>query len=199
MWFYISYFPLRAPVQDTWTYLDVYVSIISHISSAWSRSPNHYSFQDRVSLTLHSENIEYTGIEYLWPHWPCLSWAPLITPIMEVCWAYSWMEWFTHSETSGSILLGQFIKLWNLSAWYLEEWVHPHYSKGELTLPVALVLYSSATLMHTAAVFHLVFLVSVEEGNGELFWSIQEDVFYDIWISPPKAMSTIGACSHLFS
>ena len=77
--------------------------------------------------------------------------------------------------------------------------VHPQHSTGVLNLPVSFFIESSAILMHTAAVSHLVLLVPVGEGKNENYQSIRGDVFSDTWIYPPNVMNPIGACSPGFS
>ena len=132
LWFYLSYFFFRVPAHANLTYLYVYGSIISHIISAWSRDPNNPSFQDWVSWTLRSANIYCTAIEYVRPRCTWLSWSLLLPPIMEVRWEYSWIDWFACSETYGSLLLGQFLWVWNLFTWYLGGLVHPSCSSPRL-------------------------------------------------------------------
>ena len=146
------------------TDLDVYGSIISHISSAWSKYPNPSSFQDWVVWTLLSVNTKRTSIENVWPSYPGLSWSPLLPTIMEVHWAYSWTDCFVCSETSGSLWLGDFLSVRNLSACYLGGGVYPQHSTGALNLPVAFIVASSDILMNTAAVSHLVLSVPVRKG-----------------------------------
>ena len=119
LWFYLLYFPFRDTAHASRTGLDVDGSIISHISSVWSRDPNPSSLQDWVIWTLLSANMECTAIEAVWPHFPWLSWSSLFPPIIEVRLAYSWIDWFSCSATSGSLLFGGFLYVWNLSAWYM--------------------------------------------------------------------------------
>ena len=78
-------FYFRDPAHAERTDLDIDGSIISHISSAWSRDPNISSFQYWSSWTLRSANMNRTSIEDVWPRLPCLSWSPLFPPFMEVC------------------------------------------------------------------------------------------------------------------
>ena len=79
------------------------------------------------------------------------------------------------------------------------ELVHPHHPIGALTLNVTFLVSSPDTLIHKAAVSHILLSVSVIEGGDRIFWYINVYVFYDTWISPPKAMSRIGAYSPGFS
>ena len=100
-------------LQGSWnancTDLDVYGSILSHISSAWYRYPNPSYLQDRVIWTLYSANMERTSIEDVWPHFPWIYQAPPLPPIMNMHWEYSWIVWFARSATSRYLLLGQFL------------------------------------------------------------------------------------------
>ena len=57
----------------------------------------------------------------------------------------------------------------NLYAWYLGELVHPQQSRGGLTLPVAFIVASSATLMYNAAVSQLLL--------SEKVWLVNEGCF----------------------
>ena len=57
------------------------------------------------------------------------------------------------------------------------EFVHPQHYRGALKLPFAFLMASSDTLMNMDALSHMELLVPDREGNDELFWSIQGDVF----------------------
>ena len=48
-WSLIDWMSFRDPAHANRNYLDIYGSIISHISSVWSRDPNTSSFHDRFS------------------------------------------------------------------------------------------------------------------------------------------------------
>ena len=124
MWLYLSYFPFRAPAHSNCTDLDVYGSVISHISSEWSRDSNPSSFQYRVSWTLRSTNMECTSVEYILPGCPWISWSKLLPKFMEVCLAYSWTYFFARSVTSGSLLLGKFLWVCIWGSWY-HRWELP--------------------------------------------------------------------------
>ena len=72
--------------------------------------------------------MERSVAEAICPHCPWLSWGPLFPLNYDMCWAYSWIDWFSRSATSGLVLLVQFLYLWNLPAWYIGELVHPNHS-----------------------------------------------------------------------
>ena len=158
-----------APIYATRADLDVYGSTISHIISSCYRHPNHSYFQYWASWTLISSSMDHSVVEDVWPHPHWLSWEPLIILIVEVNCGYSWIGHFDHYATSGSILLGNFMYVWNLSTWYFGELVHSQNSRGALNLNVAFVISSSATLIHTSAASHLVLSIPVGMGKYECF------------------------------
>ena len=88
---------------------------------------------------------------------------------------FNWLV--SRLATSGYLLLGEFIQVWNLYAWYTGEWVHPQNPGVALTLHVAFLMDYSATLVHTSTVAHMEFLVIFVKGNYECFWSIHGGVF----------------------
>ena len=99
----IDLISFRAPAHSNRDDLDVDGSIISHIRIVWSIYSNHFSFQDRVSWTLLSANMDRPAIEDVWPSCPWLSWSPMFPPIIEVRLSYSWIDGFARSSTFGSI------------------------------------------------------------------------------------------------
>ena len=58
---------------------------------------------------------------------------------------------------SGSGLLGQFMYVWNLYAWYIGELLNTQNSIRDFNLPVDFLIIYLATLMHTSVFSHLVF------------------------------------------
>ena len=55
----------------------------------------------------------------------------------------------------------------------MRELVHPHNYRGVLTLTIAFIMASSATLIQKATVSHLVLYFPVELKIGACFWSTQ--------------------------
>ena len=183
------------PAHATRTDLDVDGSIISHLTSAWSRDTNTFSSQYCVRWNIRSSKMDNTAAKDVWPILYWLTWKPLLPLIDKLHQTYYWIDHFARYETSGSILAGQFLYVWNLVAWYMGRLVHYRHYRRVLNLPVALFMAYLATLIHVVAVYHLVFSVPVRVDNYERLWSIQGYVFSDSWISSPKAISPIGNSS----
>ena len=93
-------------------------------------------------------------------------------------------------------LFGQFLYMWNLFAWYLGELVNPQKSSGGLTLLVDFLMSSSAILIHTTTVSHLILYDKFGLGNEGCYWSNQQEAFPASQNDTPDAMTTIGACCH---
>ena len=64
-------------------------------------------------------------VEDVWPLPHLLPWEILLPPIDELIWVYSWIDCFTRSSMSGSILFVRFLLVWNLSTWYMGEFGAP--------------------------------------------------------------------------
>ena len=75
---------------------------------------------------------------------------------------------------------------------------NPQHSTGALNLPVAFIIASSAILMHTASVSHLVLMAPVGAGNMNVSGPYG-GIFYDPWIYPHIAKNLIGPLSLGFS
>ena len=102
-------FCFYSDVHANFAYLEVDGSTISHMSNAWYKELNPYSFHYWDSWSLHSMNVERVVVEDVWPLTYWIPWEPLIPPIAELCWVYSWIDLFVRSATSGSVFLGQFM------------------------------------------------------------------------------------------
>ena len=119
LWFYISYFPFRSPAHANRTDLDVYGSIISHISSARSRYTNPLSFQYRLIWTLLSawstltlKMSDHVDVGYLYhlcflPSWKCVEHNLGLTdfPFQQCLGPSCWVS-FCRCETFSHDILG---------------------------------------------------------------------------------------------
>ena len=122
---------------------------------------------------------------------PC---NPLFPPIADLCWLYSWIDRLACFVTSGSNIF-RFVPVGvEYVCMVSGELVHNHYSIWVLTLPVAFLVASSATLMQTAAVSHLILSDQVSLVNEGCLWSNKWEAFADSWNYPPEAINPIGAC-----
>ena len=75
--------------------------------------------------------------------------------------------------------------------------MHPQHSSGALALPVAFIISSFTTLIHTNSDSQLVLSKWFELVNEGCFWSSQWEALPP-WNSSPNSMNPIGACCWLF-
>ena len=183
-----------AAAHTTHVELEVEKSVILQMRNAWYKDLITSSFYDWYRWALLDANAEHVVVEIVWPLPYWIPWISLLPPISGLRWAYSWIDHFARYAKSGSVLLGNFLHLWNLSAWYLVELVHPQHSRGKFILPIAFPMAYSSTLMCTVAVSQLVFYEQLWLGNENYFWSHHWEKFPS-WNSPPDSINSIGASS----
>ena len=182
-----------ALAHSTLLALDVDGLTILHMINPWSRKLTSYSLQDWVRCTLCSVNVERPVADGVCPNCTWLPWGPLLPPIYELHWLYSWIDRFVRSAMSRYNLLGNFLYTWKMYSWYLGELVHPQNSNGELNIPVAFLMESPATLKCMSAVSQLIFSEQFGMGYEWYFWSNQWEAFMASRDSPPEAINTIRA------
>ena len=105
---YLSCSVFVSPVHVICYELQVDGPTISNVNNVWSNDIWY----------LNSLNTYIAVVEYVFLFLSLLACKSLVPTITGVCWAYSWIYQFARSFKSVFILLGQFMCVCNLSAWY---------------------------------------------------------------------------------